>query len=140
MKPGARPRGPGRRFTANDPRANRKGRPRKVPVGVELYDEIAKAAAAHDFKKLGKLIAAIREPGRTMELIPEDVSTEDLDQAMRTFRAFNRELFLIYHLSHAESYETDREAYLRELPEWIARRKLGLLAADPVRGWQELFP
>jgi hypothetical protein len=107
---------------------------------VELYDEIAKAAAAHDFKKLGKLIAAMREPGRTMELIPEDVSAEELDQAMHTFRAMNRELFLLYHLSHAESYEADPVGYIKDLPEYLARIKLGLLAADPVRGWPELSP
>ena len=131
----ARPRG--RPFTANDPRANRKGRPRKADRDV--FDEIGKAASRGDVAEIGKLLSRLKAQKERPHLDP-DATEADAETSARNLRRLMPELFAPSELDLVRFFEHDHAAALAVLPVWIARVKLGLFEADEARGWPELSP
>ncbi len=136
-KPGsAAPRG--RPFSAGlDPRRAR-GRPRKVDGN--LFEEIAKAAGRGDLRRIGKLLALARDPARTVAILPEDTSPEEQTRVIENLRRLAPTLFEPREIDLVRLYGRDPSAALAVVPHWMARRRLGLLAADDSRGWPELSP
>jgi hypothetical protein len=129
-----RPRG--RPFTANDPRANRKGRPRK---SVDLLDELSKALARGDTARMAALLSRYQEQ-RARPQIEPDISDGDLETVTNNLRRLMPGLFAPTSGDLGKLFDLDREKALDLIPVWLARRKLGLLDADPERGWPELSP
>lgn len=131
----------GRPFIANDPRANRKGRPRKYrSIKGDLLDIIADAASdggncAACAAVLG-LVANAKARASLVPRIPEETSPEELDQVTANMRRLGMLPPLTPDLG--KLFDQDRSAALAMLPEHIARCKLGLFDQDDARGWPSL--
>jgi hypothetical protein len=129
-----RPRG--RPFVRGyDPRRQPR-RPR--PRTVYLFDELDKALARGDLRKMGKLLAQAHDQKQRIALLPEDTSPEEVELALNNLRRLTPELFEPRESDLLRLYNRDPEKALAVIPAELARRRLGLLETDADKGWPPL--